>query len=220
MLGVPTVWLNLLNYADDNDVVFESVKRVYVGGTAAPKSMIEKFDRKHGVNLMHLWGMTEMSPMGTINDINPELMRMDDDTKYQYLTKQGRPPFGVQIRIIDGDGNILPNDGEKFGQLQVKGIWILERYYRKDESAVNSDGWFDTGDVSTIDASGNMTIVDRSKDVIKSGGEWISSIEIENIAVALEDVIEACVIGVPHPKWDERPLLLLMKKAKFILGQR
>ena len=213
LMGVPTVWLGLLNYLDSVGKRLDSVKTVLVGGSAAPVSMIRDFDEKHDAFLLHAWGMTEMSPLGTMNTMNKVLAGLPKEERYELQTKQGRPMFGVEIRIVDDSGEALPNDGKTFGSLQVRGPWILERYYKAEQSALNDDGWFDTGDVSTIDENGYMQIVDRAKDVIKSGGEWISSIDLENAAVGHPGVAEACVIGVPHPKWDERPLLLVMRTA-------
>ena len=219
LLGVPTVWLALLNYLDEIKATLTSVERVVVGGSAAPRAMIEAFDRKHDAFLMHVWGMTELCPLGTVNNMNARLAAATDDARYDMMCKQGKAVFGIEIEIMDDDGNRLPHDGVAFGRLMVRGPWVIERYYLADESAVDADGWFDTGDVSTIDANGYMQIVDRAKDVIKSGGEWISSIDLENAAVGHADVVEACVVGVAHPKWDERPLLLLITKDGATVSQ-
>ena len=209
--GVPTVWLSLLNYLDSINAKMESVETVLVGGAAAPVSMVKAFDEKHDAYLMHGWGMTEMSPLGTVN---PHLREMDDmpkEERYQLQAKQGRPPFGVELKIIDDEGNKLPHDGKAFGRLMVRGPWIIDTYY-KAESTATEDGWFDTGDVANISPDNYMQIVDRKKDVIKSGGEWISSIDLENVAVGHPAVQEACVIGIAHEKWSERPLLLIVLK--------
>lgn len=211
LMGVPTVWLGLLNYLAEVGETLQGVRSVVVGGSAAPLSMIRDFDEKHGAFLLHAWGMTEMSPLGTVNIKNRIWQGLSREEQWQLQTKQGQAMYGVEMRIVDDEGNGLPHDGKAFGQLQVRGPWILERYFKSNESALDKDGWFDTGDVSTIDENGYMQIVDRAKDVIKSGGEWISSIELENIAVGHPGVAEACVIGVPHPKWDERPLLLIVR---------
>ncbi|CBL44766.1 AMP-dependent synthetase and ligase [gamma proteobacterium HdN1] len=211
LLGVPTVWLGLLDYLRQNDKKLHTVQRVVVGGSAAPLAMIKEFQEVHDVFLIHAWGMTEMSPLGTLCTPTARLLSLPLDQRYQYQRKQGRPVFGVALKIVDAKGEALPHDGSTFGRLMVKGPWVIERYYRSDASALEN-GWFDTGDVATIDPEGYMQIVDRTKDVIKSGGEWISSIELENIAVGHPDVQEACVVGVPHPKWDERPLLLVIAK--------
>lgn len=212
LMGVPTVWLGLLNYLSSTDTRLQNVNTVLVGGSAAPISMIREFDQKHNAFLLHAWGMTEMSPLGTLNVPNRQLVALEPEERYALQTKQGRPIFGVEIRIVDESGQTLAHDGSTFGALQVKGPWIMERYYKTQESALTEDGWFDTGDVATVDANGYMQIVDRAKDVIKSGGEWISSIELENVAVGHPQVVEACVIGVAHPKWDERPILLVVAK--------
>lgn len=210
LAGVPTVWLGLLNHLDSIDATMDSVKNVVVGGSAAPISMIRAFDQKHGAFLVHAWGMTEMSPIGSANVETAELRAMPAEERYIIQSSQGRPPFGVDLKIVDDEGNTLPRDGKAFGRLLVRGPWIIKRYYKAESDAVEADGWFDTGDVATIDPQNYMRIVDRSKDVIKSGGEWISSIDLENIAVGHPAVLEACVIGVPEEKWQERPLLIVV----------
>ncbi|TNC82951.1 MAG: long-chain fatty acid--CoA ligase [Oleiphilus sp.] len=210
LLGVPTVWLGLLNHLDEVGEKLDSVERVVIGGSAAPVSMIEAFDKKHDAMVVHAWGMTEMSPLGTVCAPGRYLRSLPDKERYALQTKQGRAVFGIQIKIVDEDNQELPHDGQAFGRLLVKGPWVVERYYLSEESALDDQGWFDTGDVATIDERGYMQIVDRKKDVIKSGGEWISSIELENVAVGYETVQEACVIAARHEKWDERPLLLVV----------
>ena len=209
LLGVPTVWLGLLAYLNGEDKRLDSVDTVVVGGSAAPLSMIQEFEEKHGAFLLHAWGMTEMSPLGTACSRTRAMDRMSLEERYVVQQKQGRPIFGVSMKICDDDGNELARDGKAFGRLLVKGPWIIDTYFKAEKTALD-DGWFDTGDVATIDPDGYMQIVDRSKDVIKSGGEWISSIELENAAVGHPAVNEACVIGATHPKWDERPLLFLV----------
>jgi len=211
LLGVPTIWLGLLQYLKEHDIRLDSVENVVIGGSAAPISMIQSFDKDHGAFVMHAWGMTEMSPIGTICAYTREMDDLTKEERYAIQQKQGRPVFGVQLKIIDDEGNTLPNDGAAYGRLMVKGPWIIERYFKAENTALE-DGWFDTGDVATLDQQGYMKIVDRNKDVIKSGGEWISSIELENAAVGHPAVQEACVIGIRHPKWDERPLLLVIKQ--------
>lgn len=211
LLGVPTVWLGLLTYLDSINAKLDSVKQAVVGGSAAPLAMIRAFDEKHDVFLIHAWGMTETSPLGTVNAPTTELMSLPAEERYKRQLKQGRPIFGVELKIVDDEGNRLPHDGKAFGRLLIRGPWVAASYFRQEGSAL-VDGWFDTGDVATLDANNTMQIVDRRKDVIKSGGEWISSIDLENVAVGHPAVKEACVIGVAHPKWDERPLLLIVLK--------
>ena len=211
LMGVPTVWLGLLQYLNETNQTLDSVSTALVGGSAAPRTMIQEFEEKHNVFLMHGWGMTEMSPLGTATSRTAEMDNMDIESRYDLQEKQGKAFFGVEMTIADDDGNELPKDGVAFGRLLVKGPTIVERYFKSDESSLDKNGWFDTGDVAKIHPEGSMEIVDRSKDVIKSGGEWISSIDLENAAVGHPAVAEACVIGVLHEKWDERPLLLVVK---------
>ena len=210
LLGVPTVWLGLLQYCDKESVKLSSVEEVVIGGSAAPMSMIKAFQEKHDAFVIHAWGMTELSPMGTLNSMNNYMASLSQEERYKLQTKQGRPIYGIEIRIVDADGNEQPQDGKAFGRLQVRGPWVASSYYKHEDQSDWEDGWFDTGDVATIDEQGYMNIVDRAKDVIKSGGEWISSIDVENIAIGHEAVAECAVVGVPHPKWDERPLLLVV----------
>ena len=206
--AVPTVWLMLLAYLQESGKTLGSLKRVVVGGAAVPRSMIETFEEDYGVRMVHAWGMTEMSPIGTMGTLLPGMAALPPEKRYDVQEKQGRGVFGVEMKIVDDDGKALARDGAAFGHLMVRGPWVSREYFRAEGGRILDDeGWFDTGDVSTIDGDGFMQIVDRAKDVIKSGGEWISSIDIENIAVGHAEVKEACVIGVPHPKWDERPLV-------------
>ncbi len=211
LMGVPTVWLGLLQYLHETNQTLDSVTTALVGGSAAPRAMIQEFEEKHDVFLMHGWGMTEMSPLGTATSRTAEMDNMDIESRYDLQEKQGKAFFGVEMTIADDEGNELPKDGIAFGRLLVKGPTIVERYFKSNESSLDENGWFDTGDVAKIHPEGSMEIVDRSKDVIKSGGEWISSIDLENAAVGHPEVAEACVIGVLHKKWDERPLLLIVK---------
>jgi fatty-acyl-CoA synthase len=212
LLGVPTVWLGLLQYLEGKGLKMESVDQVLVGGSAAPYAMIKAFDEQHDAFLTHGWGMTEMSPLGTINTHTKKAMSLPIEERYQLQTKQGYPMFGVEIKTVDDDNKELPRDGEASGALKVKGPWFMHTYFKAEGPAVDDEGWFDTGDVATIHPDGCMQIVDRAKDVIKTGGEWISSIDLENAALTHENILEACVVGVPHPKWDERPLLFLITK--------
>jgi 3-(methylthio)propionyl---CoA ligase len=214
-LGVPTVWLGLLQYLEQTGKRLDGVDRVTVGGSAAPRAMIEAFEEKYGVQCIHGWGMTEMSPVGTLALPKAKVLGLPKEAQYAVKSKQGFPLFGVDMKVVGRDGKTQPHDGQSSGELYVRGPWIVSAYYNDDEAsaaAFDAEGWFRTGDVSTIDADGYMTIVDRSKDVIKSGGEWISSIDVENAAMGHPDVAEAAVIGLPHPKWDERPLLIIVPK--------
>jgi fatty-acyl-CoA synthase len=211
LLGVPTVWLMLLNHMDSIGKKLESVTNVIVGGAAAPLQMIKDFDQKHDAFLIHAWGMTETSPIGTINAFNGIMAALPKEERYLLQQKQGRPVSGVEIKIIDDAGTELPRDGKTFGRLMIRGPWVVSGYYNNDDVSSFENGWFDTGDVATIDENSYMNIVDRSKDVIKSGGEWISSIDLENTAVGHPGLAECCVIGARHPKWDERPILLVIK---------
>jgi len=186
---------------------------VLIGGSAAPRAMIEIFEKKYGVEVIHSWGMTEMSPLGTLGTLKAKLAGLPHDKKLDYKVRQGHPPFGVEMKIVDAEGKELPRDGKLMGRLKVRGPAVSKAYFRGEGAgAFDAEGWFDTGDVATLDEDGYMTITDRAKDVIKSGGEWISSIEIENLAVGHPAIAEAAVIGVRHPKWDERPLLIIVVK--------
>lgn len=211
--AVPTVWLMLLEHMEANDLKLPFLKRVNIGGSAVPRIMLEKFERDYDVRVNHLWGMTEMSPLGTIAQFKAGMEKMSFDEQIDIKVKQGRAPYLVEMKITDDDGKELPRDGKAFGHLLVRGPFVVGEYIKGDGGEIlNEDGFFDTGDVATIDELGFMQITDRAKDVIKSGGEWISSIEIENIAVGHDSVAEAAVIGIAHPKWDERPLLIIIKK--------
>ena len=219
--GVPTVWLALLNHMQANKLKLSTVKYAVIGGSAAPPAMIETFDRDYGVEVLHAWGMSEMSPLGTVNHPKAKHLALSHDERLAIRLKQGRPPFGVEMKIVDDAGNDLPRDGKAFGDLLVRGPWITSGYFKGEGGDVLRDGgWFPTGDVATLDADGYMQITDRSKDVIKSGGEWISSIDLENAAMAHPAVAEAAVIGVAHPKWDERPLLIVQKKPDVELDKK
>ena len=212
-LGVPTVWLALLQYTEKSGKRLDKLERSLVGGAAVPRAMIEAFRDKHGVELRQGWGMTETSPIGTVNTIKAGLEDLSQDEQLDLATKAGRGIFGVEIRIVDDNGEEQPWDGQAFGALQVRGPWVCSDYYKLDGSSGShtDDGWFETGDVATIDEQGYVAITDRTKDVIKSGGEWISSIELENTAMGHPAVAEAAVIGVAHPKWTERPLLVVTR---------
>jgi len=209
--GVPTVWLMLLNHMTQNNLKLPHLKFVVCGGSAMPRSMIKAFVDM-GVEVRHAWGMTEMSPLGTLGALKPPHAGLTGEERLDVLQLQGFPPFGVQMKITDDAGKELPWDGKTFGRLKVSGPAVSKAYFHVDNNILDEDGFFDTGDVATIDEHGYMRITDRSKDVIKSGGEWISSIDLENLAIAHPAVAEAAVIGVHHPKWDERPLLIVQLK--------
>ena len=210
-LGVPTVWLALLGYLKESGKTLPSLKQVGVGGAACPLSIMEDFEKNHGVTTITGWGMTEMAPLGTFNVLKRPRDQYSDEDYAANRVRAGYPAFGVSMKIVDGNDNDLPWDGVAFGTLKVRGPWVVKQYFKQTQSALDENGWFDTGDVASINSDGSMIITDRTKDVIKSGGEWISSIDLENCAVGHPDIIEAGVIGIVHPKWDERPLLVAVK---------
>lgn len=210
--GVPTVWLGLLTYVGQNNLKFSTFKRTVIGGSACPPAMMKTFRHQYGVEVVHAWGMTEMSPLGTACTLQAHHMNLPEEQKQAILEKQGHAIFGVDMKIVGDDGKELPWDGKTYGNLLVKGPWIISSYFKGEGGDVLQDGWFPTGDVATISPDGYMQITDRSKDVIKSGGEWIGTIDLENIAMAHPAVQQAACIGVFHPKWDERPLLVVVKK--------
>ena len=210
--AVPTVWLGLLQYLEDNDLKLPYLDRVLIGGAACPRMMIEILEGKYDVEVIHGWGMTEMSPVGSTGKLKNSTKDLQGEELVKLKLKQGRTPYMVEMKIVDDDHNDLPRDGTTSGHLLVRGPAISSGYYKRDENILDEDGWFDTGDIANIDELGYMQITDRDKDVIKSGGEWISSIEIENTSVGCEGVAEAAVIGVAHPKWTERPLLIIVRK--------
>ena len=211
--GVPTVWQMLLSHMETNNLKLSTMKRTVIGGSACPPAMLDTFRDTYGVTVNHAWGMTEMSPIGTYGTLKGKQMDADWPTQRAILLKQGRAVFGVDMKVVDPEGNELPRDGKASGDLLVRGSWIVYQYFKGDGGhIVDKDGYFATGDVATIDAEGFMQITDRSKDVIKSGGEWISSIDVENIAMAHPAVMMAACIGIRHPKWDERPVLVVVKK--------
>ncbi|MGD0562341.1 MAG: long-chain-fatty-acid--CoA ligase [Roseiarcus sp.] len=211
--AVPTVWLMLLGYLQKEGKQLSTLKTVIIGGSACPPSMIKAFEENYGVEVRHAWGMTEMSPLGSVGSIKPLGPEASHEDVLALKSKQGWAPFGVEMRIVDDQNRELPWDGKRFGRLKVAGPAVAKAYFKaEDDQILDENGFFDTGDVATIDPDGYMQITDRAKDVIKSGGEWISSIDIENLAVGHPDVAEAAVIGVAHPKWDERPLLVVVPK--------
>jgi fatty-acyl-CoA synthase len=208
--GVPTIWLTMIEHVERTGDSFPDLQQVTIGGSAAPRAMIKWF-RDRGIQIGHAWGMTETSPIGSLGAPPRGWGEMSDEEQLEYTARQGRVPFGVELRTVDDDGNVLPRDGVSSGRLQIRGPWVIKRYFRADEDATEDGNWFDTGDVAALHPDGTMQITDRSKDVIKSGGEWISSIELENAAIGCPGVAEAAAIGIPHPKWDERPLLVCVK---------
>ncbi len=212
--AVPTIWMMLLQHLQETGHELPHLERVVIGGAACPRSMIEIFESRYDVSVLHAWGMTEMSPIGTICTLKPELVDLMGDARLDVQEKQGHAPFTVEMRVTDDDGNELPRDGKTFGRLKVRGPAIARAYFGNEAEVLDEDGYFDTGDVAHIDAHGYMRVTDRSKDVIKSGGEWISSIELENLAMGHPGVAEAAVIGVHHMKWDERPLLIVVPKSE------
>ncbi|HEX6144989.1 MAG TPA: long-chain-fatty-acid--CoA ligase [Geminicoccaceae bacterium] len=214
--GVPTVWRGLLAYLRESGERPSTLARVVIGGSSAPPAMIRAFEEEFGIEVIHGWGMTEMSPVGTIGGLPPHLAARPAEERFRIKEKQGRPIYGCEIKIVNERGERVAEDGRTSGVLMVRGPWVTSGYYEDaaaGQGAFDADGWFSTGDVATIDADGFMHITDRAKDMIKSGGEWISSIDLENAAMAHPDVAEAAVVGVPHPKWDERPLLVVVPRA-------
>jgi fatty-acyl-CoA synthase len=217
--AVPTVWLGLLQHLEASGARLSTLKRVVIGGSACPRAITAAFARR-GVQVVHAWGMTETSPIGTVCGVKPEAAPADQEAMLDLQERQGFPPFTVDMRIVGDDGAEKPWDGTTFGNLQVKGPTVTRGYFRLGRDALTQDGWFETGDVATIDGAGYMRITDRTKDVIKSGGEWISSIELENLAVGHPDVAEAAVVAARHPKWDERPLLILVAKQGRVIDKQ
>jgi acyl-CoA synthetase (AMP-forming)/AMP-acid ligase II len=209
--GVPTVWLGMIEHVERTGVSLGALKCVTIGGSAAPRAMIQWF-RARGIRVGHAWGMTETSPIGTVGAPPAGWDSMSDEEQVNFSVRQGRVPFGVELRTVDDEGHLLPRDGISAGRLQARGPWVIRRYFREPDDATDGENWFDSGDVAILHPDGSMQITDRSKDVIKSGGEWISSIELENAAVGCPGVAEAAAIGIAHPKWDERPLLVVVRR--------
>jgi fatty-acyl-CoA synthase len=210
--AVPTVWLMLLQHLEATGSKLPHLKKVVIGGSACPRAMAKTFQDVYGVEVIHAWGMTEMSPLGTCCTFKPEYASLEGEARLDIQQKQGQTPFMVEMKITDDTGRRLPWDGKIFGRLKVRGPCVARAYYKEENDVLDEEGFFDTGDVSTIDRYGYMQVTDRAKDVIKSGGEWISSIDLENLAIGHPKVAEAAVIGVKHPKWDERPLLVIVLK--------
>ncbi|MBI2219195.1 MAG: long-chain fatty acid--CoA ligase [Candidatus Rokubacteria bacterium] len=212
--GVPTVWIAVKELVEHDGYDISSLRCIPIGGSAAPRSLIELYDKKFGASMTHAWGMTEMTPLGTLSRLKSYMLDWPEDRQYAVRARCGYPSVGVDVRIVDDDGRELPWDGQSMGELQVRGPWVVGAYYDNPESAARftADGWFRTGDVATIDAEGYVQITDRTKDLIKSGGEWISSVDVENLIMAHPKVLEAAVIAVPHPKWVERPLACVVPR--------
>jgi fatty-acyl-CoA synthase len=210
--GVPTVWQMLLAHLKTHDLRFNHLKRTVIGGSACPPAMIHAFNDLYGVEVLHAWGMTELSPLGTLSTLKNKHLSLSDEDKLKIRMKQGRAIFGLDFKIVDDNGKEQAHDGKAYGDLWVKGPWVIQEYFKQEGASPLIDGWFPTGVVATVDSDGYMQITDRSKDVIKSGGEWISSIDIENIAMAHPEVLMAACIGMPHPKWDERPIVVVVVK--------
>jgi fatty-acyl-CoA synthase len=204
------VWLNLIDHVEDTGASLGTLKTIIVGGSSAPPATIRWF-RKRNIRVRHLWGMTEMTPIGTVGGPPANWESMSDTEQVDFISRPGRSMFGVELRVVDDDGKVLPRDGQSSGHLQTRGAAVVRRYFKKEEDCVDPDNWFDTGDIAVIHPDNTLRLTDRAKDVIKSGGEWISSIELENAAVGCPGVLEAAAIGIPHPKWDERPLLLIIR---------
>jgi fatty-acyl-CoA synthase len=208
--GVPTIWTMYLAFLEDTQQRPGNLQRVVIGGSAVPRAMAETFKKKYGVQVLQIWGMTETAPLGVISTPTPALAALGEEKLDEAIwTRQGRLQFGIELKVMGDDGDEAPRDGETSGALMVRGPWTIQRYFRAAADVASPDGWFDTGDIATLDQYGFMRITDRKKDVIKSGGEWISSIDLENIAVACPGVKIAAVVGVPHPKWEERPVLVI-----------
>lgn len=211
--GVPTIWAGLIQYLEDSGTKLPHMNRTIIGGSACPPSMIEKFRNDYGVEVLHAWGMTEMSPLGTVNHLKNKHFELSEEKQNEIRLGQGRPPFGMELAIYDDDFNRLPNDGETQGNLYCRGPWVLDEYFLAEKGTTLQEGWFQTGDVATLDEDGFMIIRDRSKDIIKSGGEWISTVELENIAVGHMGIAAAAAIAAKHEKWDERPVIIAVKTA-------
>jgi fatty-acyl-CoA synthase len=212
--GVPTVWLSLIDYVERTGTSLGKLRTVLCGGSSAPPATIRWF-KERGIRLNHLWGMTEMSPAGTVGAPCANWDSLSEGERFDYMTRPGRSIFGVELRVVDEDDTVLPRDGKSSGRLQARGPAVVRRYFKHESDCVDEDNWFDTGDIAVIHPDNSLRLTDRAKDVIKSGGEWISSIELENAAVGCPGVLEAAAIGIPHRKWDERPLLLIVRDDDF-----
>ncbi|MEM7215540.1 MAG: AMP-binding protein, partial [Pseudomonadota bacterium] len=209
--GVPTIWAGLIQYLEESGTMLPHMSRTVIGGSACPPSMIDKFRDVYEVDVLHAWGMTEMSPLGTVNHLKNKHLTLNEQEQKEIRLSQGRPPYGMELAVFDDDFNRLPNDGESQGNLHCRGPWVLSDYFLAEKDSTLNQGWFHTGDVATLDEDGFMVIRDRSKDIIKSGGEWISTVELENIAVGHPEIASAAAIAATHEKWDERPVIIAVK---------
>ncbi len=218
--GVPTIWAGLLDYLDANKIRLPHMKRTVIGGSACPPSMLDRFRDDYDIEVLHAWGMSELSPLGTVNNLKNKHLKLPKDKLRELRLLQGRPPFGIELGIFDDEARQLPNDGKSQGDLYCRGPWVLQEYFGGDGGDPLVDGWFATGDVATIDEDGFMCIRDRSKDIIKSGGEWISSVDLENLAIGNPAVADAAVIAARHDKWDERPLLIVVPKGETAIDEK
>jgi acyl-CoA synthetase (AMP-forming)/AMP-acid ligase II len=216
--GVPTVWLNMIDHVERTGASLGKLHTIIVGGSSAPPATIRWF-RNRGIRVNHLWGMTEMSPVGTVGAPPANWDSMSEEEQLAYMARPGRAMFGVELRVVDDAGNVLPRDGTSSGRLQTRGPAVVKRYFKQEQDCVDAEYWFDTGDIAVIHPDNSLRLTDRAKDVIKSGGEWISSIELENAAIGCPGVAEAAAIGIPHPKWDERPLLLIVRDPGSDVGE-
>src|SRR5574338_312450 len=216
--GVPTVWLNLIDHVEDSGASLGKLHTIIVGGSSAPPATIRWF-RERGIRVNHLWGMTEMSPIGTVGAPPANWEAMSEEEQLAYMARPGRSMFGVELRVVDDEGKVLPRDGTSSGRLQTRGPAVVRRYFKQDSDCVDAENWFDTGDIAVIHPDNTLRLTDRAKDVSKSGGEWISSIELENAAVGCPGVLEAAAIGIPHPKWDQRPFLIIVRDAGTTVGE-
>jgi fatty-acyl-CoA synthase len=209
--GVPTIWMNLINYLEQHQLTFSTMRKTAVGGSAMPKGLIALFNDKYCVEVCHGWGMTETTAVATMSNIGAKELEMSPEERRDIVAKQGKSVFGVELKVVDEYGHTLPRDGASQGELMVRGQWIVNHYHKNNNTAL-VEGWFPTGDIASISPEGIIQIRDRTKDVIKSGGEWISSIDLENVAMGHPQIAMAAVIGIKHPRWDERPLLLVVRK--------
>lgn len=218
--AVPTIWSRVLQALEESNAELPWLREVIIGGSAVPRAMVESFEHRYGVNVLHAWGMTELSPMGTMCRVKHELRSLDAESQMKIRLKQGLPPYGIELRVVDQEGEELMHDGNSLGHIQVRGDWVLSRYFKEAEDCVDHEGWFDSGDVGTVDEHGYLEIIDRAKDLVKSGGEWISSVQLENAATDVEGVQLSAVIAVPDFDWGERPLMLVVANKRIVDAEK